>query len=177
MRMRPQWLLGSCVLLIPACATTRATPSAVWTVRFAPAVAVLAGSGELKVLVGSHAPIPEAEVELAHRLSVNRLRGHADERGIAHFPEVPPGDYNVTVGSPGFVRAEHRGLRIMAGEVANVEVQLVPAGPVTIELICGPSLIDLSSMSKGLSMSAEELRGLPLRRALGDRLLLTPGVH
>lgn len=134
---------------------------------FAPTAASLAddervlGAVEGRVIVaGANNPdpgLPGAEVRLEPLVRKSVL---TDAGGTFVLREVPLGDYELVVSSPGFV-VERRPIRVEGG-VATVEIALVPA-QTTLESIdvVGSYSLGRDSPASTAALSAEELLELP----------------
>ena len=77
---------------------------------------------------------------------------------------IPGGTYDIAIKSPGFSKLTVTDVKVGAKEIVTAEIFLLPdEGTVTVGiLLAGPPLIDTSSSSTTIIISAETLRKLPI---------------
>jgi len=150
------------LVLIGAVSFTGVAPSRVSAQTIAEAEAsILVRSGPRQIMV------PLAHVRFEGR---SRLSGFTGSDGRAHFDAVPSGTYSVVIERGGYTRVTLRNVRVQAGQVLTVEVDLPLAGLRTI------GAIHVSATNADPSTSVVT----PTRRifdTLADAVATVPGVN
>lgn len=115
------------------------------------------------VLDPNGAVVAGAKIRITDRKTSKSYDGVSNGEG--HFLiEVPrPGSYDVSIQSLGFKKFELRDVTLTAREIVNLDLVLLPDGTsVTVGIIAETPLIDTSSSSITIIISAETLRRLPI---------------
>lgn len=121
--------------------------------------------------------VPGAEVTVVNEGTALRRTAITDETGNFVLNFLPVGTYTVTVRMPGFKTYSETGLRIKAGEKANVRYTLeVGAVEESITVAAEAPLINAVDAAQDVGLEEVQLKTLPiLRRDISSILLLGPG--
>lgn len=95
------------------------------------------------------------------------------------FPNLPPGNYSVTVEAPGFKKETRRDIIVLVDTTTRVDVQLSPGAVTeTIEVQGGGQLLQTDTAAPGEKVETEVLKDtpLPVNRNFQSLLTLAPGV-
>src|SRR5688572_25578459 len=122
--------------------------------------------------------VPGATVSVLNNATKVTLESVSNTAGQFSFPALPVGTYTVTVSLTGFKTFIATDVRLLGGQVGNVNATL-EVGELTekIEVKAGSELVQTQSSSVSSTLSVEQLSELPLnsRNALYAVALL-PGV-
>jgi len=123
--------------------------------------------------------LPGATVGLSGEKLLGGLRSSiTNEKGKFRFPNVMPGEYEVTVALEGFQTAKISELRVNAGGTVTVDVILEQATlkeSVTVSAV--PPAVDVQKSTLSTNISSELMEVLPMRRfTFFDFVGTTPGV-
>lgn len=123
-------------------------------------------------------PIPEARITIEEIHSGGRRTLTGAAEGTFEFLGLPPGDYRLTVESPGF-QSKDIELRLEVNQRVWLEIVLsVGAVVEAIEVTGGAPLIHVTDASVGEVIDREQVLTLPLNgRKLLELALLVPGAH
>src|SRR4051812_3729320 len=111
------------------------------------------GSASAQVLYGSlvgnvsdpqQAAVLKAAVSINNKTTGYALATTTDDRGSYEFLNLPPGVYDVKVGSPGFVTFEARDITVVANNITRVDTQL-KVGNVTETVTVGAEVAALQT--------------------------------
>src|SRR5262249_18244558 len=98
--------------------------------------------------------------------------------GEYRFDLLPAGTYQLDVDASGFSHAQVKGLHVLVGTTANVNVP-VTAGQVsqTVEVTAGNQLMDTEKTDVSTAVSQRDIEALPLNgRDFANLAILAPGV-
>src|SRR6185295_16750063 len=71
------------------------------------------------------AVVANATVEVYGPALIGTRKAQTNEAGIYRFAALPPGEYTMTVGAPGFRTYKQAGISLSVGRFANIDVTLV----------------------------------------------------
>ena len=124
------------------------------------------------VVVGAKVTITEANTNVSHT-------GQTNESGNFVFPDVPPGDYSVSVEMAGFKKEERRNIALLVNTTQRVDVQLTPGNvSETVEVVAAAPALKTDSADTGIkvdSVAVSELPVLVSNRNYQALLALVPG--
>jgi hypothetical protein len=126
----------------------------------------------------SGAIVPKAIVMVTNVATNLSVRTETNNDGFYTIPSLRPGEYVVTVESPGFSRTALSGITLQVAQTARVDLTL-QAGQVTevVEVVGAASLLDSQTSSRGLVIDQKKIVDLPLNgRDYNQLALLSPGV-
>jgi hypothetical protein len=126
----------------------------------------------------TEAAVAGANVRLRAALTGIERETVANELGVYTVPILEPGEYVLSVSSPGFQTVTRSGIRLDVNQTARVDFVLQP-GVVTetIEVSAGAPLVESSSAQLGTVVTEEKIADLPLNaRNFTQLLTITPGV-
>ncbi len=122
--------------------------------------------------------VPGANVSVVNNATKVALESVSNTAGQFSFPALPVGTYTVTVSLTGFKTFVATEVRLLGGQVGNVNASL-EVGNLTekVEVKAGSELVQTQSSEVSSTLSVEQLSNLPLnsRNALYSVALL-PGV-
>ena len=122
--------------------------------------------------------VPGASVSVMNNATKVTLEAVSNTAGQFSFPALPVGTYTVTVSLEGFKTFVANEVRLLGGQVGNVNATLeVGALTEKVEVKAGSELVQTQSAAVSSTLSVEQLSELPLvsRNALYSVALL-PGV-
>jgi Carboxypeptidase regulatory-like domain/TonB-dependent Receptor Plug Domain len=99
----------------------------------------------------------------------------ADRAGLFRLPAVPPGEYTVRAGLPGFRQAEKTATVRLDG-TASVDFVLEPLQTEEVVVSGEAPAIDQTSTTTGTSYTSEVITRLPVARNYADIVRSNPGV-
>jgi hypothetical protein len=106
--------------------------------------------------------------------------GQTNESGNYTFPNLPPGQYSVTVEAAGFRKETRRDIEVLVNTNTRVDLQLQPgAVSESIEVTGAPPLLQTDSASTAEKIERATLENVPLissNRNFQSLLNLAPGV-
>ena len=124
--------------------------------------------------------IPKAVIHITNEKTGASREVTANDQGVFYAPNLAPSSYSVTATAPGLAPAEHKEIRLTAGQERTLTLILAPAETrqsVTVdsgELV----VIDTSSARVGANVNEREVANMPLNgRQLSQLYLLAPGAQ
>jgi hypothetical protein len=115
--------------------------------------------------------ITEANTGISHT-------GQTNESGNYTFPDLPPGQYNVTAEMAGFRTEIRRGVALLVNTSTRVDIQLQPGNVnESIEVTAATPLLETDRADTGAKMETAQIAALPLgtQRNFQGLLNLVPG--
>ena len=110
-----------------------------------PAFAAVFGTVKAIVHDPQHRPVQGATVEVQSRTSAFKVAGATNDEGIATLQNVPVGEYDVTIQSPGFA-AVQQSVTVTSGNVQEMHFALtVMQHQETVEVSGAPETVNPSS--------------------------------
>lgn len=150
----------------------------------APALLAFPQSRETGAILGTVTdgrmePLPGASVTLTGRNLMGSRTAVADAQGAFRFPALPPGEYSVTAGLPGFTTAALEGLRLTTTVSLRVSLLLEPASVTEeVTVLARAPTVDIRSVeTASVTLSAEVLRNIPYSQLSADIVNLAPGAN
>ncbi len=126
----------------------------------------------------SGAIVPAAKVTLTEvNTGVNRS-GQTNESGNYTFPDMPPGQYTVTVEVSGFKKETRKDIALTVNSSTRIDVQLTPGNVTeTVEVTGAPPLLQTDRADTGAQLEVVQTASLPLgtQRNYQALLNLVPG--
>jgi Carboxypeptidase regulatory-like domain/TonB-dependent Receptor Plug Domain/TonB dependent receptor len=123
--------------------------------------------------------IPKAEVVILNAATGETHNVSSNAEGIYSAPNVPPGNYTVTVTAAGFSKAVQNGITLTVGgtQVLNVAMQVGQASQ-TVEVTTEAPTVNLTNAEIGALTTEAAIKELPLNgRSWSDLANLTTGVY
>ncbi len=111
----------------------------------------------------NEAAVPGAEVVLKNANTAEIRRGQTNDLGIYSFPQILPGEYNLTTSKAGFRAFAQNGIQLNASQTAEINVRLV-VGQVSekIEITAGAALLDTQTSNQSTTLETRLIQELPL---------------
>ncbi len=136
------------------------------------------GSIRGRVTDPTGAAVPQAKITAANSDTGFTRAADSSEDGYFVLPNLPLGNYSVTVQKTGFDTQKYTGISLAAGVEAVLESQLkVGAVSTTVEVTGGAPVIEPSRVNTGRTISREEIDNLPLpSRNPYNFVIFQPGV-
>src|SRR5258706_5646193 len=136
------------------------------------------GSIRGRVTDPTGAAVPQAKITAANSDTGFTRAADSSEDGYFVLPNLPLGNYSVTVQKTGFDTQKYTGISLAAGVEAVLESQLkVGAVSTTVEVTGGAPVIEPSRVNTGRTISREEIDNLPLpSRNPYNFIIFQPGV-
>lgn len=102
-----------------------------------------------------------------------------DDRGLFYFTLLPPGNYRLSVESPGFKQFQDASIRVQVAQVARLDVELeIGSTAETVNIAEQTSGLNTETVSQGTVVGSEKIPALPLNgRQFIQLALLVPGVN
>ena len=126
----------------------------------------------------SGAVVPSAKVTVTEvNTGVNRS-GQTNESGNYTFPDLPPGQYMVTVETSGFKKETRKDITLAVNSSTRIDVQLTPGNVTeTVEVTGAPPLLQTDRADTGAQLEVVQTATLPLgtNRNYQSLLNLVPG--
>src|SRR5437588_4075908 len=119
--------------------------------------------GTVKAIVHDpqHRPVQRAKVEVQSRTSAFKTSATTNEDGIATVLNVPVGEYDIKIVSPGFAAAQ-QSATITSGNVQELHFALALAKhEETVEVSGAPELVNPSSSTRETRVSRHEIAQTP----------------
>ena len=119
--------------------------------------------GTVKAIVHDpqHRPVQGAQVEVKSRSSAFKTSGTTNEDGIAAVLNVPVGEYDVTISSPGFAGVQ-QSVTVMSGNVQELHFALALAQhQETVEVSGAPEMVNPSSSTSETLVSRDDIAQTP----------------
>jgi hypothetical protein len=150
---------------------------ALLTVPFAVAQETTSGiQGTVKDPSG--AAVAKANVEVSSPALIGTRKVQSDDAGFYRFAALPPGDYTLTVSSPGFRTARQANIDLSVGRLPTVDVQLtVGVIAETVEVSGTATMVDTSQSKVAVTVEHEVLDNLPKSRSFQSLIPLAPGAR
>ncbi len=136
------------------------------------------GSIRGRVADQAGAPVSQAKVSIENTETGFNRDMETDDDGYYVFPNLPLGNYVVTIQKAGFNAERHPGVILNAGTEATIDAQLkVGAVSTSIEVTGGAPVIEPDRVNMGRTIGYEEVQNLPLTsRNPYNFILDQPGV-
>ena len=115
--------------------------------------------------------ITEKSTSLVHQSTTN-------QSGNYTVPDLPPGDYNVTIESTGFKKSTQQNIALLSNSTQRVDVSLEPGNvSETITVTTAPPLLQTDRADISTKIEAEQVVDMPLgtNRNFQSLLNLVPG--
>src|SRR5882672_2826724 len=119
--------------------------------------------GTVKAIVHDpqHRPVQGAQVEIQSRTSAFKTAGITNEDGIATVSNVPVGEYDIKIATPGFASAE-QSATVTSGNVQELHFALALAQhQETVEVSGAPELVNPSSATPQALISRSDIAQTP----------------
>jgi hypothetical protein len=130
-----------------------------------------------RVLDESGAALPGVTVTATSPAQIGALTAVTNEDGAYRFPAVPPGDYRLEFGLPGFKTFVREGIRVTLGLNADVAVTLGVANVQETVTVSGESpVVDPTTTRLQTNYDRETLASLPNARDMWSLLGATPSI-
>jgi hypothetical protein len=127
----------------------------------------------------SGAVIPGAELLLVNTGQHTVYRTRSDRLGSFSFPNLPVGQYDLTISAPGFTTERKTNLTVDADSALDADTTLAigtKADTITVTS-SSPLQVDTIATHLGEVVSGQQLTALPLNgRSYSDLLAIQPGV-
>ncbi|HLY42823.1 MAG TPA: carboxypeptidase-like regulatory domain-containing protein [Terracidiphilus sp.] len=138
------------------------------------------GTGAIKGTVYdvSTSAIQQAQVTLVSETTDVTRSTTSDGAGTFTFPLLAPGTYAITVGAAGFSEKTAKGINVVVGETAVIDLHLMVAG-VGTNIVVEPTqeLAQIETSTLGRAVDDRTIQALPLsNRNYTQILSLSPGV-
>jgi outer membrane receptor protein involved in Fe transport len=126
-----------------------------------PAFASVFGTVKAIVHDPQHRPVQGAQVEVQSRTSAFKTAGTTNESGIATIQNVPVGEYDVTIESPGFA-AVPQSVTVTSGNVQELHFALALAQhQETVEVSGAPETVNPSSAVPQVLINRSDIAQTP----------------
>ena len=122
--------------------------------------------------------VANAKVTITEANTAISRTGQTNESGNYIFPDLPPGQYDVTAEVAGFRTEVRRGVTLLVNTSPRVDVQLQPGNESeSIEVTATTSLLQTDRSDTGAKMETAQIAALPLgtQRNFQGLLNLVPG--
>ena len=122
--------------------------------------------------------LPGATVEVRSTALIEGVRAAStDGAGLYQIIALPPGEYTVTFGLPGFRTVIREDIRLTTGFTANVDAELdVGAVEETITVSGQSPLVDVQQATQQQSLTRDVIDEVPSGRSWANYVVLIPGV-
>jgi hypothetical protein len=153
------------VALVALCLGMSAVPSS---------AQVYTGRIDVSVLDSTGAVLPGVIIELTGQQSANTV---TDERGEAHFLNLPPGRYVVVAKLQGFTDYRNDNVPVGAGSIVPLKVTLAVSGVAAeVEVRAETPVIETKKQTVRTNVSLDELQSIPSSRDPWVVLQTVPGI-
>ncbi len=144
------------------------------TLLFGQATASVAG----RITDASGAAVPGATVSIKNRETTATQTVNTDDQGRYALPDLPIGQYDITVSKSGFQNAARNGFALAVGASPVVDFQLtVGQSTETVSVSAEVSQVETTSAAVSSLVNQTQMRELPLNgRDWEQLILLAPGV-
>lgn len=161
--MKRLWLVALCLLMLLT----------------VPAFAQIdTGSIEAVALDQSKAALPGVTVTVSRPETGQQKVGVTDSSGVALFPALPPGSYEVSFGLEGFASVAVQKLTLRVGQQAKLSAVMQPAVSETISVTAEAPVVDVHKTDSSTNIVPEQIAALPVIDRDFQRLaFLAPGVQ
>jgi hypothetical protein len=141
----------------------------------ASAQAAIAGSAR----DASGGALPGVIVEATSPALIEKVRtAVTDERGLFRIVGLPPGEYSVTFALPGFNQVKRDGIELTGSFVAQIDASLTVGGvSETITVSGSTPIVDVQSIRRQTTITADVLTSIPTARSWAATALLIPGIQ
>ena len=126
------------------------------------------------------AVVPGAEVAVRNTRTNLSLQVRSNSTGFYEFPNLPPGEYTVTVSQPGFQPLTSTPFSILAGQTTRLDLMLQLTGSTSTVNVSASTaqLLNTTSNDLGISIEPAKIASLPLnQRNFFGLVALQPGVN
>ncbi len=144
---------------------------------------VFAQTGGTGIVVGtvidpSGAAVPGATVTLTDTATNAARTAITNEAGRYNFPNVPPGNYNLTINKAGFRPARIVDQTVVVSESRTLDVKLELGAPTeTVEVVASNTELQTMNATIGNTVGSSTLQSLPsLGRDVSSFVTMQPGV-
>ncbi len=130
------------------------------------------------ILDSTGAPIPGAEVTVKNAGTDLERSVNTDETGNYSIPELPLGEYSITVAKAGFDTVAQSGIQVDVAAERRVDITLRP-GEVksAVEVTAAVPMVDSTQDSLGATLGASQIASLPVNgRDFTKMLYMVPGI-
>ncbi|KAA6462881.1 TonB-dependent receptor [Acidobacteria bacterium AB60] len=128
----------------------------------------------------SGAVIPGAELLLVNTRQQTEYRTQSDKLGSYSFPNLPVGEYDLTISAPGFSTRNETNLTVDADSAVKADATLVigkKADTITVTSTTPSVQVETIATHLGEVVSSQQITALPLNgRSYTDLLAIQPGV-
>jgi carboxypeptidase family protein/TonB-dependent receptor-like protein len=163
MNRRPQallWLLLLCFVAVPLTAQ------------------IDKASIEAVALDQSKAPLPGVTVTVSRPETGYESVAVTDVSGLARFPALAPGDYQVQFTLEGFAPVKEQKIVLRVGENAKLAVTMKAAASETITVAAEAPIVDVHKTDSSTNIIPEQIESLPVADRQFERLaFIAPGVQ
>jgi len=136
------------------------------------------GSIEAVALDQSKAPLPGVTVTVARPETGYQTVAVTDSSGLANFPALPPGNYEVSFTLEGFAPVNAQKFVIRVGQQAKVAVTMQAAASETITVSADAPVVDVHKTDSSTNIIPEQIDALPVQDRDFQRLaFIAPGVQ
>src|SRR5215472_10322401 len=109
------------------------------------------------------AVIPQATIEVRNEATGQIYNTVATGAGEFSVPDLPLGDYSVTVAFPGFSTVRFTQIRISAGAIFALPVTLyLAATSTTVEVQASALTLDTATPARTFTLPKEEVKDIPI---------------
>ncbi len=122
--------------------------------------------------------VPGADVSVTNVGTDQIVKTTTNEKGEYSFPSMPPGNYRVTVGKPGFKTETRAGVEMAAGvaTTANVKLEIGQTNE-TVVVQGGAEIVQATSAEISSTITGRQINELPTATRNGMELFtMLPGV-
>ena len=124
-------------------------------------------------------PVSDAKVTLVNAVTATQRETQSDVRGVFAFGLVPPGEYRVSVSSPGFKALVKEGIILTASEIRSIGALDLEVGAVSeaVTVKAEPVAVQTASGERGAVVTSLQVENLAIKgRNPLSLLKLQPGV-
>src|SRR5689334_12330503 len=133
---------------------------------------------EGRIADGSHAAVSGARVEVRSKATGAVRSTITNEAGLFELPSLPPAQYSVTAGAPGFASVV-RDITVEVGQHMTLDLTLaITEKRESIGVVAFAETLKTQDVSLGEVVESKSVQDLPLNgRMLVDLALTVPGAH
>ena len=136
------------------------------------------GSIEAVALDQSKAPLPGVTVTVTRPETGYEAIAVTDSSGIARFPALSPGNYEVTFALEGFAAVGAQRLPLRVGQEAKLSVVMQAAASESITVTAVAPIVDVHKTDSSTNILPEQIATLPVQGREFERLaFIAPGVQ
>src|SRR5437868_2643171 len=127
----------------------------------------------------SGAVLPGVTVEASSPALIERSKSAAtDGTGQYRIVDLRPGTYSLTFTLPGFTSVKRDGLELTGSSTLTIAVQMKVGGLEETITVSGETpVVDVQNARREMVIQNETIQQLPLTRAAGALLNVTPGIN